>query len=399
MYKKKDKLNKVRKDWIKGERSFNKHRSFDEDKFENKQKIKPKNIDISRIDDYDNLPLGLVIQCESGRYFVELLGQQNDKSKIIKTNFNKNESFLNKESNTIDINVDKSKKVDKNEKIIISCQIKRGVSGDNDNSTIVVIGDKVRVQRIDDFRGLICYIEKRKTHLGRKTRKDNNTEQVIAANIDSLVCLISADRPDFRRNIIDRFIVAALLGEVEPIIVLNKIDSISGELKDMIYEEMEIYNKLGYKLLFISCLKKTGIKELQKVLKNKISSLIGQSGVGKSTLANILTKNNDQKVGEVRVSDSRGRHTTIGSKLLELKSGGRLADTPGLREFGIWDLLPEELDGYFVEFKDFLQNCKFKPCTHTHEPECAVIKAVESGKIDEGRYDNYLSIFESLKLS
>lgn len=145
--------------------------------------------------------------------------------------------------------------------------------------------------------------------------------------------------------------------------------------------------------------KKTGIKELQKVLKNKISSLIGQSGVGKSTLANILTKNNDQKVGEVRVSDSRGRHTTIGSKLLELKSGGRLADTPGLREFGIWDLLPEELDGYFVEFKDFLQNCKFKPCTHTHEPECAVIKAVESGKIDEGRYDNYLSIFESLKLS
>ena len=155
-----------------------------------------------------------------------------------------------------------------------------------------------------------------------------------------------------------------------PIIVLNKIDSISGELKDMIYEEMEIYNKLGYKLLFISCLKKTGIKELQKVLKNKISSLIGQSGVGKSTLANILTKNNDQKVGEVRVSDSRGRHTTIGSKLLELKSGGRLADTPGLREFGIWDLLPEELDGYFVEFKDFLQNCKFKPCTHTHEPEC-----------------------------
>lgn len=84
---------------------------------------------------------------------------------------------------------------------------------------------------------------------------------------------------------------------------------------------------------------------------------------------------------------------------MELKSGGRLADTPGLREFGIWDLLPEELDGYFVEFKDFLQNCKFKPCTHTHEPECAVIKAVESGKIDEGRYDNYLSIFESLKLS
>lgn len=102
---------------------------------------------------------------------MELLGQQNDKSKIIKTNFNKNESFLNKESNTIDINVDKSKKVDKNEKIIISCQIKRGVSGDNDNSTIVVIGDKVRVQRIDDFRGLICYIEKEKHILEGKLEK------------------------------------------------------------------------------------------------------------------------------------------------------------------------------------------------------------------------------------
>jgi len=272
----------------------------------------------------------------------------------------------------------------------------------NENSTMVVIGDVVRVQRLEDGRGLISHIEKRVTKLGRQANKDKGSEQVIAANIASLVCVVAADRPDFRRNIIDRFIIASHLGGLEPIIVINKSDTMSQELRNLIQEEMQIYESLGYKMIFTSVPQNEGISQLRGFLENKTSSFLGQSGVGKSSLANLLTKSELQKTGEVRQSDARGRHTTIGSRLLQIcdmngKCVGKIADTPGLREFGIWDLLPEELDGYFIEFATYLQDCKYKPCTHTHEPACAVISAVHRGDIDQGRYSSYLSIFQSLK--
>ena len=139
------------------------------------------------------------------------------------------------------------------------------------------------------------------------------------------------------------------------------------------------------------------MEDLKEAIAGMTCVLAGHSGVGKSTIANAILGQTVRRTGEVRDRDRRGVHTTIDSVMLPIPSGGYLIDTPGMREFGIWDLEPEELDAYFVEFLDHLQQCRYLPCTHTHEPGCAVVAAVERGEIDEGRYASYLSIFDSLK--
>jgi ribosome biogenesis GTPase len=222
-------------------------------------------------------------------------------------------------------------------------------------------------------------------------------EHVIAANVDLLLCVAAADRPDFRLTIIDRYIVSALLGNVTPVIVLNKMDTVEGELEELLREEMELYAGLGYQLLFTSAMTGEGIDELREVIGGKTGVLVGHSGVGKSALTNIILGEEIRRTGEVREKDRRGIHTTISAAMVPIPGGGYLIDTPGVREFGIWDLEPEELDAYFIEFLEHHHDCRYLPCTHTHEPGCAVIAAVERGEIDEGRYASYLSIFDSLK--
>lgn len=279
-----------------------------------------------------------------------------------------------------------------------SCRVKRGASTENADATLVTIGDIVRVQPLEDGHGLIHHIESRKTLIGRSgTGRHQGGRQVIAANLDQILCVASAEREDFRLTVIDRFIVGALLGEVTPIIVVNKIDTADEAFAQALTEGLSLYLDLGYQLIFMSARSGEGIAELREICRDKTSALVGQSGVGKSTIANAMLGREARETGAVRETDQRGRHTTVGSEILDLAGGGRLIDTPGLREFGIWDLEPQELDGYFVEFLNYLQNCKYLPCTHTHEPGCAVIQAVEEGVIDEGRYTSYLAIFDTLQ--
>lgn len=285
---------------------------------------------------------------------------------------------------------------------VLFCRVKRGASTENEGSTLVVIGDYVRVQSIEDGRGLIHHIEERSTHLGRaRLGRDagggEGMEQVIAANVDYLFCVVDAARTDFRRTIIDRFIVVALLGEIVPLIVVNKIDSVGSEVEALLREDLEVYDRLGYRTFYISARTGRGMDEFREAISGSVSVLAGHSGVGKSTIANVILGESVRRTGEVRQKDLRGTHTTIDSVMLPIPTGGYLIDTPGLRELGIWDLEPEELDGYFVEFLDHLQECRYLPCTHTHEPGCAVIAAVETGEIDEGRYASYLAIFDSLR--
>lgn len=318
--------------------------------------MRPRAISIDDAGDFDQLPRGQVVVVESGRYDVLL---ESDGG-------------------------------------VVACRLKRGVSSENDQSTIAVVGDYVRVQPLEGERGLIHHIEERRTRLGRDAVGNKGMEHVIAANVDILLCIISADRPDFRRTIVDRYIVSALIGDVEPVVVTNKIDMVDGELEELLREEVDIYKQLGYRTLFTSTVTNEGIDELRELIAGRVSVLSGQSGVGKSSIANVILGGTSQRIGDVRERDRRGTHTTVSSSMLKLHDGGYLVDTPGLREFGLWDLLPEELDGYFVEFLDFNRDCRFLPCTHTHEPDCAVIAAVERGEIDAGRYASYLSIFGSL---
>lgn len=352
-------LRRARKDWVKGNRE--RAQRIDPDNelvVVGHERMRPKAITIDDVRDLDELPRGQVVEVVSGAY---------------------------------DVKLDATDEV-------ISCRVKRGASTENEHSTLVVVGDYVRVQPLEDRRGLIHHVEERRTHLGRNAvGSREGMEHVVAANIDILLCVAAADRPDFRRTIIDRYIVAALLGGVEPVVVLNKVDTVDGELAELLREEVDVYESIGYRTVFTSAVTGEGLDDLCEVLRDRICVLIGQSGAGKSSLSNAILGREVRRTAEVREKDRRGIHTTVGSIMLSTPGGGYLVDTPGLREFGIWDLEPEELDGYFVEFQDYLQNCRYIPCTHTHEPECAVRNAVEQGLIDEGRYASYLAIFESLR--
>jgi len=355
-------LRRARKDWIKGNRERATRIDPEGDTaVGGHERMRPRGIAFDEFGDVESLMRGQVVLAQSGRYDVRF------------------------EDGTT-----------------LSCRVKRGASTENEGSTLVVIGDFVRVQSIEEGRGLIHHIEERRTHLGR-TRLGRDAgggegmELVIAANVDLLLCVVDADRPDFRRTIIDRFIVVALLGEIVPVIVVNKMDTVGPEVEELLREDLEIYDRLDYRTIYVSATTGLGMDELREAIDGSVSVLAGHSGVGKSTIANVILGESVRRTGEVRRKDRRGTHTTIDSVMLTIPTGGYLIDTPGLRELGIWDLEPEELDGYFVEFLDYLQDCKYLPCTHTHEPGCAVIAAVERGEIDEGRYASYLSIFESLR--
>ncbi|MGA8165211.1 MAG: ribosome small subunit-dependent GTPase A [Waddliaceae bacterium] len=269
---------------------------------------------------------------------------------------------------------------------------------------IVTVGDFVLFEEMPDNEGRITQVEPRRSTLSRADTLSRRKEQLIAANIDQVLITASIITPVLKPFLIDRYIIAAKKGKMEPVILVNKIDlleqpsidaGIRKEQLALLDECRRAYEHANIPFLPLSVVKEEGFDQLFQLMKGKASVFSGQSGTGKSSLINAMTGLN-LPVGEIVHKTRKGGHTTTQAHLVPLKCGGWCIDTPGIKSFGIWDLKREELEGYFQEIYERGRLCRFPDCSHLHEKGCAVINDVENGAISSLRYSSYQSLMETV---
>lgn len=258
----------------------------------------------------------------------------------------------------------------------------------------VAVGDYVEIITNQEGTAFISAIEDRRNYIIRKSPNLSKQSHILAANVDEALLVVTVNYPQTSTTFIDRFLASAEAYSVPVILVFNKHDLLSEE--ELHYEKMmcTLYETVGYKCVEISAETGEGVEQLFPILKDKITLLSGNSGVGKSTLINRLIPHASQRTAEISDAHNTGMHTTTFSEMIELPEGGYLIDTPGIKGFGTFDIEKEELTSYFKEIFHFSKDCRFSNCTHTHEPGCAVIKAVEDHFIAASRYQSYLSMLE-----
>lgn len=259
-----------------------------------------------------------------------------------------------------------------------------------DQRHVVVAGDHVQFRPQEDGtkEGLIVRVEPRFGTISRTSRKK---QHVIAANIEQMLIVTSAAMPELKPHLIDRLLVTAEKSKIKPIICINKSDLIDpADFQPIIGG----FSQLGYKTLLVSAETGRSIEVLSKMLQDKKSVVVGQSGVGKSSLLNAIQPGLGLRVGVVSDENQKGKHTTTSAKLIELSFGGYIVDTPGIRQFELWDVITEELAGFFRELRPFTDRCKFPNCTHIHELDCLVKDAVADGDLDIRRYESYCLLVE-----
>jgi ribosome biogenesis GTPase len=261
----------------------------------------------------------------------------------------------------------------------------------------VAVGDRVRISREPTGEGVIEEVEPRKAgKLSRSAAGTRRGEQVVAVNVDQLIAVASVELPPLNRRLLDRIIVSGEHDELNIVVCVNKIDL--GD-RDDIEPMLDVYRSIGYSTLITSAATGEGIEELRATLRDKTSVLAGASGVGKSSLLNCVEPGLDLRVQTVSESTQKGRHTTTSVSLIPLACGGYMVDTPGIREFGLFDIHRDVLQHHFPEIGGRFHDCRFADCEHLHEPGCAVIAAVEAGEIDRERYESYCRIIETLPVA
>ena len=241
---------------------------------------------------------------------------------------------------------------------------------------------------------MITAVHPRNNYLIRKSTNLSRQEHIIAANLDMAFIVATIDFPEIKLPFLDRILVTCEVYNIPATIVLNKVDLYRETHAEMLEAFHNIYEGAGYKVMEVSALTGEGVSELREACKDSLSLFCGVSGVGKSSLIKALDPELDPKVGEISDAHLQGKHTTTFYEMYPLSSGGFIIDTPGLRSFGLVELAKEEIALYFPEMHRASENCRFSPCTHTHEPGCAVKEAVEEGLISYERYSSYLGMLD-----
>lgn len=273
---------------------------------------------------------------------------------------------------------------------IIDCGIRGRVKQERAESDLVAIGDRVRWSPTEEGFGTIEEVLPRTTVLSRSPPTSRTqAEQVIVANPDQVLVVFAARNPPLNPFMLDRYLVACEAAYVPPIIIINKMDL--AQPQDL--EVLERYRGIDYAVLPTSVVTGEGLETLRRELRGRLSALTGPSGVGKSAILNALWPDLDLGVGEISTYHDRGKHTTVVARLLNPEPDIYVADTPGLRQFRFWDIDPEQLEAFFPEILARMHDCRFTPCTHMHEPGCAVRAAVERGEIAAQRYESYRRMF------
>lgn len=277
----------------------------------------------------------------------------------------------------------------------IECRVKgnfrlKGIKSTNP----VAVGDYVKIDVRKDGTAYIVDIEPRRNYIVRKASNLSKQSHILAANLDQCFLVATISHPATSTTFIDRFLASAEAYRVPVVILFNKIDLYNDEENEELDYLVALYENIGYPCLRLSATDGTGVDTLKDKMRGKVSLLAGNSGVGKSSIINAVSPETAVKVGEISRIHDTGMHTTTYSEMFELMSDSYIVDTPGVKGFGSYAMESEEIAHYFVEFFELSANCKYGNCTHTHEPGCAVLEALEEGRIAPSRYQSYLSMLD-----
>lgn len=278
---------------------------------------------------------------------------------------------------------------------VVDCRVKgnfrlKGIRSTNP----VAVGDNVIFDKREDGTAYIVDILERKNYIVRKASNLSKQSHILASNLDLCLLIVTISHPTTATTFIDRFLASAEAYRVPVVIVFNKTDLYNDAEREELEYLTALYESIGYQCLHTSATENRGIEKLKEMMKGKTSLFAGNSGVGKSSLVNALSPEIATKVGEISRTHDTGMHTTTYTEMFEFMTDSYIVDTPGVKGFGTFDMETEEISHYFVEFFELSKECRYGNCTHTHEPGCAVLEALEKGEIAPSRYQSYLSMLE-----